>query len=101
MSVCEVQSNSKNSLALIGSLDWFTVPTVSKELLEQMSQASDSEITLNLSQLESADTAGLACLVNCSVACKKNGKSLLLKEVPTKILKLAKISDVDTILTLQ
>lgn len=101
MAACEIQSAQDGSIELIGALDAMTVPNAWKSLEAKLQQSVSDTITLNLEKLSSIDTAGLACLVNCSVNCQKQGKTLQLLNVPGNINKLAKISDVEGILALQ
>ena len=101
MAVCEIQLAKDGSIELIGALDAMSVPDAWKSLEAKLQHSSSDTIALNLENLRSIDTAGLACLVNCSVNCHKQGKTMQLLNVPENINKLAKISDVDGILTLQ
>lgn len=96
-----VQKTSDNGLKLSGMLDCNTIPLLAKSLESAMTQITAKDITLDLAEIDSFNTAGLACLVNCAVAARNKGQQLLLQNVPANVLKLAKLSDVDTILGLQ
>lgn len=96
-----VQKTAENSLKLSGMPDCNTIALLAKSLEQAMSGISAKEIVLDLAGIDSFNTAGLACLVNCAVVARKKGQRLLLQNVPANVHKLAKLSDVDTILGLQ
>ena len=57
--------------------------------------------TFDLSDVERVDSAGLAWLINAVRDARQHGVSVVINEPPEKLLKLAKISDVDTLLPLE
>lgn len=57
--------------------------------------------TLDLAGLSATDTSGLAWLVNLSAQARRQKVELKLVALPTSLLKLAKISDVEGLLPLQ
>ena len=101
MSEVELTSTNTGEFQIKGALDSETVPALWRELSGVVSAINGSELTLDLALIETVDTAGVACLVNFSLRCQKRKVSVELKNVPDSIYKLAKISDVDSILALQ
>tara|TARA_A200000113_G_scaffold170171_1_gene155075 strand:+ start:74 stop:382 length:309 start_codon:yes stop_codon:yes gene_type:complete len=57
--------------------------------------------TIDLSDVERADSAGLAWLINAVRDSRQNGVSITLYKMPEKLHKLAKISDADSFLPLE
>lgn len=57
--------------------------------------------TFDLSDVERVDSAGLAWLINAVRDARHHDVSVVISEPPEKLLKLAKISDVDTLLPLK
>lgn len=56
---------------------------------------------LNLGQVKRIDSAGLAWLINAMRDTKQQGIQLQLESIPDKLIKLAKISDVEDFLTVE
>lgn len=59
------------------------------------------KLTLDLAGIDSADSAGLAWLINMVRDCRQDNIQLCLCNMPQSLLKLAKISDVEHFLPLQ
>lgn len=57
--------------------------------------------TVNLNDVERVDSAGLAWLINAVRDTNQNGVSMVFKHMPEKLVKLAKISNVDSFLALE
>lgn len=96
-----VQKVADDGLKLTGVLDCNTIPLLAKSLDTALSGISAEVIELDLAGINGFNTAGLACLVNCAIAARNKGQRLQLQNVPANVHKLAKLSDVDTILGLQ
>lgn len=58
----------------------------------------DEHLTLNFSQVERVDTAGLAWLLKFMGEARQTGQSVNLQELPAQLFKLAKTSGVDQLL---
>ncbi|MDN4502025.1 STAS domain-containing protein [Alteromonadaceae bacterium BrNp21-10] len=63
--------------------------------------ALDADVIFDLAQVTAIDTAGLAWLIQLTSECQQAEKQLTVRHVPTSLLKLAKISDVEGLLPLQ
>jgi phospholipid transport system transporter-binding protein len=71
--------------------------------LQQNNQnsASDDVFTLDMSGVSHSDTAGLAWLMNFLKKNQQQNVNFDLKNIPESLIKLAKISDVDSFLSVQ
>ncbi|MEL7387769.1 MAG: STAS domain-containing protein [Pseudomonadota bacterium] len=102
MSLFEV--NDKGNIVVHGHLDR---DTLRKNLWESLSQSERDSLqqrkscTVDLSDVERADSAGLAWLINAVRDAKQNGVSMTLYKMPEKLHKLAKISDADSFLPVE
>lgn len=65
------------------------------------SQLNSGALTVDLSEVDRADSAGLAWLINLIRDCKTNKIPVVLKKVPSDLLDLAKISDASDLLPLE
>ncbi|QJR80238.1 STAS domain-containing protein [Alteromonas pelagimontana] len=98
------QLNSNGKVSIHGHLDrdtlaknwWNMLSSDEKSALQQLKRC-----VLDLSSVERIDSAGLAWLINAVRDGKKQGVQVILNDVPEKLMKLAKISDVDTLLPLE
>lgn len=101
MSLFEV--SDQGAVVVHGNLDR---DTLTKDWWQRLTNAERNSLTslktcvFDLSDVERVDSAGLAWLVNAIRDGRKEGISITLREPPAKLLKLAKISDVDTLLPL-
>tara|TARA_B100002003_G_scaffold220424_1_gene222769 strand:+ start:398 stop:706 length:309 start_codon:yes stop_codon:yes gene_type:complete len=81
--------------------------TLAKNWWDMLSSAEKSALAkqgrciLDLGDVERIDSAGLAWLINAVRDGKGNHVDVVLAQVPEKLLKLAKISDVDTLLPVE
>ncbi|MCH2056928.1 MAG: STAS domain-containing protein [Thalassotalea sp.] len=102
MSLFEV--NDKGNIVVHGHLDR---ETLSKNFWESL-RGNERSVLINnkrckvdLSDVERADSAGLAWLINAVRDAKQNGVSMTLYQMPEKLQKLAKISDADSFLPVE
>mgnify|MGYP001029097932 FL=1 len=102
MSLFEV--NDKGNVVVHGHLDR---ETLSKNFWDSLNGNERSTLINNkgclvdLSDVERADSAGLAWLINAVRDAKQNGVSMSLYKMPEKLRKLAKISDADSFLPVE
>ncbi|BFT29274.1 hypothetical protein D210916BOD24_04500 [Alteromonas sp. D210916BOD_24] len=102
MSLFEV--NDKGNIVVHGHLDR---DTLSKNLWESLRNSERDLLkkaatcTVDLSDVERADSAGLAWLINAVRDAKQNNVSMTLYKMPEKLQKLAKISDADSFLPVE
>ena len=72
--------------------------------IEQSSRGNTTEgkvMTLDLAAVTHADTAGLGWLMNLLKVSKQQNIQFELRNIPVSLIKLAKISDVDSFLSVQ
>ncbi|MCZ8529573.1 STAS domain-containing protein [Alteromonas sp. PRIM-21] len=102
MSLFEV--NDTGRIVVHGQLDR---ETLSKNFWESLSGnqrsmlVSNKKCQVDLGDVERADSAGLAWLINAVRDAKQNGVSMTLYKMPEKLQKLAKISDADSFLPVE
>lgn len=89
---------SPGQFSLQGELNRHTIPKFNG--LKSVQQ-SDADITLNMAAVSHVDTAGLAWLINVLKDTRRRNVPVQLKDVPQTLLNLAKISDVDSFLSVQ
>lgn len=81
--------------------------TLEKDLWPSLAQnerknlVSIGKLVIDLEQVEFVDTAGLAWLINAIRQAQEAKVQAVLANAPDKLIKLAKISDVDRLLPLQ
>lgn len=95
------QLGAKGIVHVHGNLDRDTLAKNWWDMLSSAEQASlvkEGRCVLDLEDVERIDSAGLAWLINAVRDGNKNHIDVALSSVPEKLLKLAKISDVDTLL---
>jgi len=68
---------------------------------EKSSLVKEGRCVLDLGDVERIDSAGLAWLINAVRDGKASNVNVVLANAPEKLLKLAKISDVDTLLPVE
>lgn len=104
MTKLEVFESPKGYFTLKGELNRNTIAK-SKALttLDQSNQNNSSvdSYTLDMSGVRNSDTAGLAWLMNFLKGNQRQNVHFELKSIPESLIKLAKISDVDSFLSVQ
>lgn len=98
------QVDDKGVIRVHGHLDrdtlaknwWPSLSSSERSMLEKNSQC-----TFDLAEVERVDSAGLAWLINAIRDGRQHGVKVQLTDVPEKLMKLAKISDVDTLLPVE
>ncbi len=98
-----ISKEQQSGFALSGQLNRNTVVGAWPHLAKDFSAAAKNHqtIKLNLADVSHIDTAGLAWLVNMIAEQKKQGQSISLHNCTDSLLKLAKISDVHSLLPLE
>lgn len=102
MSLFEI--NDKGNVIVHGQLDrdtssknfWETLSNGERSVLQQ-----NKRCCVDLSDVERADSAGLAWLINAVRDAEQNGVSIVLNKMPEKLKKLAKISNADSFLPVE
>tara|TARA_R110000751_G_scaffold176555_2_gene282871 strand:+ start:105193 stop:105507 length:315 start_codon:yes stop_codon:yes gene_type:complete len=100
----QVNESPKGYFTLQGELNRNTIPkSAALATLETSNQksASGADSTLDMSGVSHSDTAGLAWLMNFLKTQQLQNVQVELKNIPESLIKLAKISDVDSFLSVQ
>jgi phospholipid transport system transporter-binding protein len=100
----KVVESPKGYYQLQGELNRNTIPkSDALSLVEQSFQnpTSGQIITLDMAGVKHADTAGLAWLMNLLKDSRQQNVQFEFKNIPESVVKLAKISDVDSFLSVQ
>lgn len=94
---------NNNEILLSGVLNFDTTPKVLKLLqnhLEKYQQEGDEPLILNLCDITRSDSSGLALLTGLVREAKKNNFILKINNIPQKLLDLAYLSGLTTVLPL-
>jgi phospholipid transport system transporter-binding protein len=99
-----IQINGSGNVSVHGCLDQATLSkdfwlAITEQERGQLS--STKRCSIDLSDVERIDTAGLAWLINAIRDGKQQGIDVSLQEMPEKLRKLAKISGVDSFLPVE
>jgi phospholipid transport system transporter-binding protein len=103
MADLQVNDQGDGVIALIGNLNRKTVVSVwpnYQQVLDELKQKNIA-VTLDLGAVDHVDTAGLAWLLNVFAERQKIDQKIAMQNTPMSLLKLAKISNVESILPLQ
>ena len=104
MTKLEAIESPKGYFTLQGDLNRNTIAkSEALAILDQSNQSnsSDDVSTLDMSGVSNSDTAGLAWLMNFLKDNQQQNVHFELKNIPERLRKLAKISDVDSFLSVQ
>ena len=85
-------------MAISGELTFASVPALWKRCCSSFSERTELEI--DLSDIQRADSAGLALLVECVRQARQTGKSIRFFNIPSQMLAIARVSSLDQILPL-
>ncbi|MFQ3191473.1 MAG: phospholipid transport system transporter-binding protein [Paraglaciecola sp.] len=104
MTRLQVIESPKGYFTLKGELNRNTIAkSVALTTLEQCNQKQSSvnAYTLDMTGVSNSDTAGLAWLINFLKGNEQLNVHFEIKSIPESLIKLAKISDVDSFLSVQ
>ena len=90
---------NRNTIAKSGALAILDPSNQSNQ--SNQNNSSDDAFTLDMSGVSNSDTAGLAWLMNFLKDNQQQNVHFELKNIPERLRKLAKISDVDSFLSVQ
>lgn len=89
-------STDDGIIAIEGLIDRDTVPQLLNGI--DIEKLNAEQITLDLAQVDKVDTAGLAWILKLKAHTEKSGQTLVLKQVPEQLKRLASLGGVDTLL---
>lgn len=81
------------------NLNFDTVPYVQQRVHSELKQATQSA-TIDLSQVDHSDSAGLALLIDCARFAKQQGIELHFNGIPAQLRHLAEFTHVDQLLAI-
>ncbi|MCP5472677.1 MAG: STAS domain-containing protein [Steroidobacteraceae bacterium] len=84
--------------AVGGAMTFATARLLHEAGLRALSGSTATELELDCAGVTAADSAGLAVLVDWLAWARRAGRSLRLHDIPTKLLDLARISELDALL---
>lgn len=98
MATLKVVESPKHYYQLLGEL---SRNTIAKSEALAIIESNSQKITLDMSGVTHSDTAGLAWLMNLLKFHQQQNIQMELKNIPESLINLAKISDVDSFLSVQ
>ena len=104
MTKLELIESPKGYYSLQGDLNRNTIAksdALAKLTQSNPNNSSEDVCTLDMSGVSHSDTAGLAWLMNFLKDNQQQNVNFVLKNIPKSLIKLAKISDVDSFLSVQ
>ena len=84
--------------AVRGAMTFATAARLHAAGLAAFRQSADASLELDCSGVLNADSAGLAVLVDWLAWAHQSGRTLHLRNLPAKLLAIARISELDTLL---
>ena len=100
MSEASFESVSEGCYRLSGKVTFATVPAVWRES-EAMFISPANELSVDLAEVAHADSAGLALLVEWLRSARQLKKTIHFKQVPEQLHSIARLSQLDNILSLR
>jgi phospholipid transport system transporter-binding protein len=97
MAGCSIEAVAPGRLAVRGELDFDTAPAALTRGLALLGSAAECEI--DLSALSSGDSAGLAVLIEWLASARRRGAKLRYTGVPAQMRAIARISDLEDLLS--
>lgn len=101
MPALSIVESAKGQFTLAGDLNRNTIPHATGLDISKHLSADNSKLLLDMTEVKHTDTAGLAWLMNLLKQARSQGLECQLQGVPQSLINLAKISDVDSFLSVQ
>ncbi len=95
----EFSSAGPARFAVRGAMTFVTAARLHAAGLAALGSSRDSRLELDCAAVAEADSAGLAVLVDWLAWARASGRVLLLRNVPGKLLDIARISELDELLS--
>jgi phospholipid transport system transporter-binding protein len=97
--VVRFENRSEAQVVVTGPLTFATVTAADKEGARLVSARAGNALEMDLQGVTAADSAGLALLVGWLGLARRDGVSLRYSSLPERLLAIARISDVDELLS--
>jgi phospholipid transport system transporter-binding protein len=98
MSTAQLQKVEEGRLSLSGELSMDTVPAL---LAQNNLRDTQGEISVDLQNVERADSAGVALLIEWQRSARQQQKTIHFQNIPPQMLAIAHLSGVDELLALE
>lgn len=99
MNNCRLEQLGESDYKLSGELNFDTVPILVRETKAIFTSPSE-HLNIDLSGISKTNSAGLALLIEWTRSAKHNNKNIVFKNIPEKMLAIARVSDLGRILPL-
>jgi phospholipid transport system transporter-binding protein len=96
---CRFDAHADGSVSLAGPLTFRSVPRLFRDLEDNLSDAGKIRI-IDLSAVTSADSAGLALLLEWQARQRRRGTNLVIRSAPENLLRLAELCEADELMQL-
>lgn len=98
MSKPQLETIAQGEYRICGELSFATVPAFLNDCRQLF--AKESDVTLNLSEIQRADSAGVALLVDLQRQARQHQGHIHFQQIPAQMLAIARLSGVDQLLEL-
>lgn len=95
-----IEKQGDNTFLLKGVLTMQTVSGLAREA-EPLLSASKGDVCIDLAQVERADSAGLALLIEWQRLARRCGFSISFRNLPAQLMQIARVSELHEILPIQ
>jgi phospholipid transport system transporter-binding protein len=99
MADAALSTTAPGEVALTGTVGFATAPSLWRERQRLIAAAQGGQVVVDLGEVERVDSAGLALLVALIADARAAGVALGYRRVPERLLAIARISEVDSLLT--
>ena len=97
MSMPSLKKISQNTFSVSGELNMQTVPAISRTANSQL-LGLQGKVSIDLSAVSRADSAGLALLIDWLRIAKQNQYSIAFRNLPKQLQQIAAVSELEDIL---
>ncbi len=96
----KLSSSAEGRYQVCGDLTFGTVLGLLDSGTEMLDGAGEGPIEVDLGEVGHADSAGLALLIEWMRAARQGGRELSYRNIPTQLMAIARVSDLEEILPL-
>lgn len=100
MSLPVMEKVAENAFSLSGELNMQTVPLIARQSTGYL-QGLQGEVSIDLSAVSRADSAGLALLIDWLRIARRQQYSLHFRHLPEQLMQIARVSELHDILPIE
>ena len=100
MSIPSLEKVAQNAFSVSGELNMQTVPAISRMANGQL-MGLQGEVSIDLSAVTRADSAGLALLIDWLRIAKQHQYTIAFRNLPKQLLQIAAVSELEDILPIE